>query len=102
MTNKKLNIEDKRINNGSFTTKPHDVLKIIIDEGVVSSSIRFELSNTESGDEFHPYSFPNNPRAWQYLKDLNEIPNRTVTVYNERDDETVPFERSAPYIHRFR
>jgi hypothetical protein len=96
----KKNFRNERLN-GGFITKPGDVLTIIIEKGVVSSSITFELSNKSLGEFYHRDSLPNSDKAWNFLKQLNEVGNRTVLVYNEGENQTVPFEESAPYIYRF-
>lgn len=99
--NQKLNFKQERLGKSGLLTKPGDVFTIIIEEGVISNSITFELTNKAEGEEFFSHAFPNKLPVWEFLKKLNEVGNRTVLVYNEREDATVPFDQSAPYIYRF-
>lgn len=86
-----------------FITAPNDVFTIITHEGVISDGIEVKITNDVTKEEF-TIVLSNNKKAWQLLKDLDEMPARAVYVEHQKWEgpaEVVEFKKSAPYKYRF-
>jgi len=82
-----------------FTTKPQDVYTIKTSSSCMTNTIWVKVTNELTGESFD-LTFSNELNAWETLKKVSELHARKVMV--QCDDETpIPYNESAPYIHRF-
>jgi len=85
-------------------THPKDIVYLEHYIGTLSNSLTCRLENKE--EKYVEYfNLKNNIEGWKFLKKFNEIGGRTV-LYEVHDStkekvEIIPFEKAAPYIHRF-
>jgi len=82
---------------GNFVTKPGDVYILEHTSACLSDSLDIKLVNR--GEEIY-FGLPNNIKAWNFLKQLNEIGGRRV-LYQVDDNEPINLEDSQPYKYRF-